>query len=224
MSKQTRGDKGEALVKECLEGIDGYHHLLNDVTYVNKKSEMSHQVDHIFIHPHGVFVVETKNYFGRIISDTHDSYWIKEVRGEQIKISNPLKQNKSHAITVSRLLKGKYNVIPVVVFVQNNAPYIGDENVINLSDLPLFIESYPYKKKISKSDMDKIAKSLDRRSSDISKEEHVENIGYLKQMKKEFRDEMSFAIENNKCPRCGHPIIRKGYNFFCSYCDFKFKL
>lgn len=224
MSKQSRGDKGEALVTECLELINGYHHLLNDVTYVNKKSEMSHQIDHIYIHPHGVFVVETKNYYGKIISDTHDSFWIKEVNGEQIKISNPLKQNKSHAITVARLLKGKYNVIPVVVFVQNNAPYIGDENVINLNDLPLFIESYPFKRKISKADIDKIAKSLDRRSSDISKEEHVENIGYLKQMKKEFRDEMSFAIENNKCPRCGHPIIRKGYNFFCSYCDFKFKL
>lgn len=224
MSKQTRGDKGEALVKECLEKIKGYHHLLNDVTYVNKKSEMSHQIDHIFIHPHGVFVVETKNYFGKIISDTNDSFWIKEVNGEQIKISNPLKQNKSHAITVSRLLKGNYNVIPVVVFVKNNAPYIGDENVINLCDLPLFIESYPYKRKISNTDMDKIAKSLDRRSSDISKEEHIENIGYLKQMKKEFRDEMSYAIENNKCPRCGHPIIRKGFNFYCSYCDFKFKL
>ena len=82
MSKQSRGDKGEALVKECLESMDGYHHLLNDVTYINKKSEMSHQLDHIFIHPHGVFVVETKNYFGKIISDTHDSYWIKEVKGD----------------------------------------------------------------------------------------------------------------------------------------------
>ena len=49
-------------------------------------------------------------------------------------------------------------------------------------------------------------------------------MGTGEQMKKEFRDEMSFAIENNKCPRCGHPIIRKGYKFLCSYCDFNFKL
>ena len=146
------------------------------------------------------------------------------MNGEQIKISNPLKQNKSHAITVYRLLKGNYEVIPVVVFVKNNAPYIGDENVINLNDLPLFIDSYPFKKKLTKNEIDKIAKSLDNKSSELSKEEHIENISYLKQMKKEFRDEMSFAIENNKCPRCGHPIIQKGYNFFCSYCPFKFKL
>lgn len=224
MSKKSRGDKGEALVIEELNKIKENHFLLNDITFINKKSEMSHQIDHILIHPHGVFVIETKNYFGKIIAETNESYWIKEVNGEQIKISNPLKQNKSHAITIYKALKGEYDVISIVVFVKNNAPYLGDENVINLSDLLLFIESYPYKKKISKGKMEKIAKSLDRKSSDISKEEHVENIGYLKQMKKEFKDEMSYAIENNKCPRCSHPIIRKGFSFICSYCDFRFKL
>ena len=39
MSKVSRGDKGEALVKECLESIDGYHRIINDYTYLNKKSE-----------------------------------------------------------------------------------------------------------------------------------------------------------------------------------------
>ena len=224
MSKQTRGDKGEAFVKECLESMDGYHQIINDVTFINKKSEMSHQIDHIFISSKGIFVIETKNYFGNIISDTNDSYWIKEVNGKQIKISNPLKQNKSHAFTIYKELRGKYDVFPVVVFVQNNAPYMGDENVINLYDLPLFLKTYPTRTRIKKEDIDKIAKLLNKHSSDISKEEHIENISYLKQMKQDFRDEMSFALENNKCPRCGHIIIRKGYNFFCSYCDFKFKL
>lgn len=223
MSKQSRGDKGEALVKECLESMSGYHQIINDFTYFNKRSEMSHQIDHIFIHPHGVFVIETKAYYGKIISDTHDSFWIKEVNGEQVKIANPLKQNKSHAFIILKILKGKYDVIPVVVFTHNNAPYM-DDNVINLNDLPLFIESYPFKKKLSKKQIDGAYKSITNRSSDISKEEHVENISYLKQIKKEIRDEMSYAIENNKCPRCGHPFVHRGYNFFCSYCDFKFKL
>ena len=223
MSKQSRGDKGEALVKECLESIPDYHQIINDYTYWNKRSEMSHQIDHIFIHPHGVFVIETKAYYGKIISDTHDSFWIKEIKDQRIKIANPLKQNKSHMFIVSKLLKGKYDVIPVVVFTHNNAPYM-DENVINLNDLPLFIESYPYKKKLKPVDIDSIYKTINRHSSDISIEEHVENISYLKQIKKELRDEMSYAIENNKCPRCGHPFVHRNNNFFCSYCDFKFKL
>ena len=223
MSKQSRGDKGEALVKECLENIAGYHKIINDITYWNNKSEMSHQIDHIFINNHGVFVIETKAYFGKIIADTNDSFWIKEIRGEKIKISNPLKQNKSHMYIISHLLKGKYDVIPVVVFAKDNAPYL-DDNVINLSDLPLFIESYPYKKKISDKEIDSIYRIINRHQSDISKEEHVENISYLKQIKKEIKDEIAYAIENNKCPRCGHLILHRNYNFFCSQCDFKFKL
>ena len=75
------------------------------------------------------------------------------MKNERVKISNPLKQNKSHAIVVQKLLKKKYEVIPVVVFVKNNAPYMGDENVINLKDLLLFIDSYPYEKELSKEDI-----------------------------------------------------------------------
>ena len=224
MSKVSRGDKGEALVSASLENIKEYHYLFNDVTFLNKKSEMTHQIDHILIHPHGVFVIETKNYYGKITLVKGENYWMKDTGKEKVKISNPLKQNKGHAITLFRILKGKYEIIPVVVFVKNNAPYLGDENVINLEDLLLFIESYPYKKKLSKKEIDSGASTIKRNISTIDKQEHVENISYLKQMKKEFRDEMSYAIENNKCPRCGHAMISKNFVFKCSYCDFNFKL
>ena len=60
MSKQSRGDKGESLVRKSLSKIKEYHKVLNDVTFINQKSEMTHQIDHILIHPHGVFVIETK--------------------------------------------------------------------------------------------------------------------------------------------------------------------
>ncbi len=224
MSKQSRGDKGELIVIETLKKIKVKHHLLNDVMFQVGKNEMTHQIDHILIHPHGVFVIETKNYYGKIISDTGDSYWLKVIKNEEIKISNPLKQNKSHSVVVYRLLKGKYEVVPVVVFVKNNAPYIGDENVINLSDLLLFIDSYPYKKKLSEKSIDEINNILEKNISDISKDEHVETIGYLKQMKEEFRRDMTFAIENNKCPWCGSPIIKRGYEYKCGKCKFAFKL
>ena len=185
MSKVSRGDKGEALVSASLENIKEYHSLFNDVTFLNKKSEMTHQIDHILIHPHGVFVIETKNYYGKISLVKGENYWIKDTGKEKVKISNPLKQNKGHAVTLFRILKGKYDIIPIVVFVKNNAPYLGDENVINLDDLLLFIESYPYKKKLSKKEIDSVTSIIKRSISSIDKKEHVENISYLKQMKKE---------------------------------------
>ena len=223
MSTKSRGQLGEKKVKDLLKKEKEYHKVLNDVTFVVGKSEMSHQIDHILIHPHGVFVIETKNYFGEIICDTHDSFWLKVVKGKAEKISNPLKQNKSHMIVVSRLLKGKYDVIPVVVFVKNNAPYI-DDNAINMKDLPLFIESYPYKTLLEKKDIDFIYKELKNNKSNLSKAEHLENIGYLKEMKKEFRLEMEYALETGKCPRCDGEIIENNMEFHCTNCDFKFKL
>ena len=224
MSKQSRGDKGEKIVSSLLEGINEYKYVLNDVTFLNKKSEMTHQIDHILIHPHGVFVIETKNYYGNISTVPGETFWIKKVNGEKIKISNPLKQNKSHAITMWRILKGEYNVIPVVVFVQNNAPYLGDENVINLDDLLLFIESYPYEHKYQKKTIDKIYKTIHRKISKVTKEEHIENISYLKQIKKEIKDEIAYAVENNICPRCGSKMLSKGFAYCCSKCNFNFKL
>ncbi len=224
MSKQSRGDKCELIVTETLNIINAKHHLLNDVMFQVGKNEMTHQIDHILIHPHGVFVIETKNYYGKIISDTGDSFWLKVIKDEEIKISNPLKQNKSHAVVVYRLLKGKYEVVPVVVFVKNNAPYMGDENVINLKDLLLFIDSYPFKKKLSDKSIDEIKDILLKNISKVSKDEHIETIGYLKQMKEEFRRDMAFAIENNKCPWCGSAIIKRGYDFKCSTSKFAFKL
>ena len=224
MSKVSRGDKGEKLVSSLLEEIKEYKYILNDVTFLNKKSEMTHQIDHILIHPHGVFVIETKNYYGKISTVKDETFWIKEVNGEKVTISNPLKQNKSHAITIWKILHGEYNVIPVVVFVQNNAPYLGDENVINLDDLLLFIESYPYDHKYQKKTIDKIYKAIHRKISKVSKEEHIENISYLKQIKKEIKNEIAYAVENNLCPRCGSKMLSKGYSYCCSKCNFNFKL
>ena len=224
MSKRTRGEKGEQLVSSLLETIKEYKYIHNDVTILNKKSEMTHQIDHILIHPHGIFIIETKNYYGKISVPKDEPFWIKEVNGEKIQIANPLKQNKSHAITVWRLLKGKYNVIPVVVFVQNNAPYLGNENVINLDDLLLFIESYPYQHKYQKKTIDEINKIISRKVSKVTKEEHLENISYLKQIKKEIKNEIAYAVENNICPRCGSKMLSKGYSYCCSKCNFNFKL
>ena len=224
MSTVSRGNKGEKAVITKLKHEKKYHRVINDAIFLTEKSEMTHQIDHILIHPHGVFVIETKNYFGTIISDTGEPFWIKEIRGERTKISNPLIQNKSHAKIINRILEKKYDVVPVVVFVKNNAPYMGDENVINLKDLILFIESYPYIKILDRKEIDEIYKVIKANIAKISKSEHVKNIGYLKQINDELRQEKEYAIETRTCPRCGGKIIENNLTFSCEKCDFKFKI
>ena len=224
MSKKTRGEKGEKAVVKILKKERFYHKIINNAVFLTEKSEMTHQIDHILIHPHGVFVIETKNYYGQIISNTGDSFWLKRIKGEATKISNPLIQNKSHAKIIKRIVGKNVEVIPVVVFVKNNAPYMGDENVINIKDLLLFIESYPFAREMEKEEIDNIYRLIKKEKSDISNAEHVQNISYLKQINLELRAEKEYAIETRICPRCGAKIIEKDLLFSCSKCDFKFKL
>ena len=222
MSKVSRGEKGEEKVIDVLSDIKEYHHLLNNIVIVNSRSEMSHQIDHILIHPHGLFVIETKNYYGDI--SYSDNNWYVSIRGNKKKITNPLLQNKSHAIELYKALNGRYQIIPVVVFVKNNAPYFDDENVINIDDLLLFIESYPYEHQYTDKTIDKIKELIDKASADISNKEHVENISYLKQYKKESYAEKEYALEKGICPRCNSKILNRGYHYKCSKCDFAFKI
>ena len=222
MSKLSRGQKGEDLVNKRLDLIKEHHFLFDDVTFINKNSEMTHQIDHLFIHPHGIFVFETKNYYGEVIYDK--GKWSRNIDGKFKTMHDPLRQNKSHAITVYKMLKGKYEVIPAVIFVKNNAPYTGDENVINLNDLELFIESYPYKHKLRDDTIDKIAEEIKKNIKDVSKAYHVENISYLKAVRTELRKEKEYAITKGICPRCGKKMLIKGNKFKCSNCDYKFDL
>lgn len=224
MSKLSRGIKGEQIVIDTLNDIKEYHHLLNNITLINRISKMSHQIDHILIHPHGIFIIETKNYYGELIYEENTKQWFKIIDNQKIRISNPLLQNKSHQKEVYHALKGEYKPISVVVFVKNNAPYFPDENVINLNDLILFIESYPYEHKYTKATIDKIKTKIEKRLSDVSMDEHLENIEILKMYRKEQQMEISYAIEHHKCPVCDAPIIQKGSIFKCSKCSYNFKL
>ena len=123
-----------------------------------------------------------------------------------------------------RILKGEYNVIPVVVFVQNNAPYMPEDNAINLDDLLLFIDSYPYEHKYTNKTLDKIKAMIDKKISDVSIDEHLENIDIIKTYRKQQQAEIAYAIESHKCPRCGGPILQKGNIFKCYKCDFNFNI
>ena len=212
------------MVSDVLEQIGDGSVLLNDVTLTNASSGMSHQLDHVLIHPHGVFVIETKNYFGTMLYDEATKSWHKVIRGKKSKISSPLMQNKSHAISLRKAIKSKYPIIPVVVFVKENAPYIPDENVINLSDLSLFIESYPYQRLLSASEIKDATQTIQQVSSAISNKEHVENIRYYKQYQRELRAEITYALEKGKCPYCQGRILTNGVDYKCEKCTFKFKL
>lgn len=223
MSKLSRGKKGESQVSDILSSLDGYHKVIDDYTYLNEKTNISHQIDHILIHPHGVFVIETKSYYGVIDTNHNDTVWFKTIKGVKTHFSNPLIQNKSHALIIKRMLDKNIDIISVVVFTRNNAPMI-DDNVININDLVLFVESYPYKRLLNEKEIDTINKLLLSKGSKVSLKEHKANIEAVKKATKEKQEDKRIAIEKRICPICGNPISTTGYTYYCKKCGYKFSL
>ncbi len=224
MSKKSRGEQGERIVSTLLKSLHPNAKLIDNATFIFGKNDMSHQIDHIYIHPYGIFVFETKNYYGDISTDKTYTNWRRTIRGKAEVLANPLKQNYSHTLLVSHMFKRKYDVIGAIIFVRDNAPYGGDYNLINLKDVPLFIESYPYKMILSKKEIDMIYEHILSQKVDISNKEHVESIGYLKQLNKELKDEKIYAIERRICPRCGGKIRVRNTTYRCESCNFNFIL
>lgn len=75
------------------------------------------QIDHIFVSPYGVFVVETKNMKGWIFGTERQATWTQKIYRSSHKFQNPLRQNYRHTEAIRNLLDLDGDVIhSIVVF------------------------------------------------------------------------------------------------------------
>ena len=61
--KYRRGIAGEELVEESLQELSDEYFLLNDITLPQTRMN----IDHLILGPNGIFVIEAKNYDGKIV-------------------------------------------------------------------------------------------------------------------------------------------------------------
>ncbi|SFU18016.1 nuclease-related domain-containing protein [Pseudomonas marincola] len=54
------------------------------------------QIDHVFISPYGIFVLETKNMSGWIFGSEKQAQWMQQIFKRRFKFQNPLRQNYKH--------------------------------------------------------------------------------------------------------------------------------
>ena len=224
MSKQSRGDLGEQKVITLLNSMSEYAHIINNLT-LDGSSGITHQIDHIYISSKGIFVIESKSYYGKINGNINDSIWIKEVKNKKERMPNPITQNKSHVRIVKKTLKNDLPIISVVVFTLNNAPYFPNENVINLDDLEMFLKEYSVDRTLSKLEIDSTYNYLLSKESYSNMNDHLQTIKKIKKARAESHKEIAYALENRKCPRCQSPIKEEANNhFICPKCGFHFHL
>ena len=104
-SGYRRGSEGEKKVTKILTSTLGDEYsLINDV-YIH---DGYGNIDHIVLGPNGVFVIETKNYAGRIMCDGDE--WSSQHTGKfnrliHYDIGSPSRQVKRNAVRVKRVIE-----------------------------------------------------------------------------------------------------------------------
>lgn len=103
------------------------------------------QIDNILVNRYGIFVIEVKNYAGRVYGGIKDRLWYHESAGKTKQMHsflNPTIQNNGHVAALRALLKNHPNLryYPIVAF-SNNCELVGvTPNVVNFRDLIIAIK------------------------------------------------------------------------------------
>ena len=104
LSSKEKGDLGEITIREkILRELNPNERMLNNYITQGTSSNTS-QIDHIVIKPSGVYVIETKNYEGKILGKRDELEWIQVLAAGHVKnkFYNPVKQNYTHIKNIKK--------------------------------------------------------------------------------------------------------------------------
>ena len=109
VSPEEKGEIGEDIIYRDLDRIEGRKAFLPNC-YIPKHNGGTTEIDLIFLHESGVYVIESKNYSGWIFGDEEQEYWTQCLRSvggvaEKKQFYNPLWQNEIHIYALMELLQ-----------------------------------------------------------------------------------------------------------------------
>lgn len=102
--RKDKGKFGEYESFNKLEKIKGDHRILTNV-YLPKGNGETTEVDLIYIHETGIYVIESKNYSGWIYGNEKNKFWTQVLnKRSKNKFYNPIWQNNTHIKYLSKVL------------------------------------------------------------------------------------------------------------------------
>ena len=118
------------------------YRAFDNVTISNESGTT--QIDHIYVSPFGVFVVETKNLSGWIFGGENQSQWTQTIYKKKSKFQNPLRQNYKHIKTLESLLQLPISKLHTVVVFTGNSTFKTPlpKCVCTLSNFTDYIKSF----------------------------------------------------------------------------------
>jgi hypothetical protein len=158
------GLKGEVTVTQVLaRELSNDTYILNDVTV--KRGMHSAQIDHVVVSPKGIFLIETKNWRGKLSGDEKDRQWIQNKGGNipPVKVSNPVMQNQRHLDVFSQFLKAHKidwpDVFLVLVMMNPTSEWdIGNlsATILRPDEVSEFISYHPSSRAYSEQEVDTV--------------------------------------------------------------------
>lgn len=180
-----KGAYGEYLTFNILKNIDGK--ILTNL-YLPKLKGWTTEVDLVFINSKGIFVIESKNYSGRIYGSSNSKFWMQILKNNQRnKFYNPIFQNRIHINAIKNILKdvNENDIYSIVVFSERcniDNVNVSSENVkvIKRNYLESTIKDIMHSNfvKFNDDEVNDLHNKLLRYSdvSEIEKEQHIQNI------------------------------------------------
>lgn len=202
-TEEEKGARGEKYVRFELERCKNENaYIVNDL-FLKGQDGKTAQIDHVFINKNGIWVIETKNYSGKIFGKEEDREWTQVLAygEEKHKFYNPIKQNNTHVYRVKEKLGWDSPVFSVVVFIDADISNVKATGVYYANELKrvLWMNTGI---NLKEKEMDQYYNELlyYKETCIITKEEHIENIQRTQ------RD-----LGKKICPRCGgNLLIRVG--------------
>ena len=199
-SPWAKGQIGELLVRLFA------HWQLDKQTYRRQHNvtlntpDGTTQIDHVFLSPYGIFVLETKNMSGWIFASEKQAQWTQKFPKHSFKFQNPLRQNHKHL----KALEATLGVSPehlhsVITFVGGST--FKTEVPANVTEgigFVRYIKSFR-QQVFSAAEVDAMLHALQtgRRARTLATHrEHVQNL-----------KRRSDPTAERQCPRCGSALV-----------------
>ncbi len=198
-----KGILGEWSVRFWMRGLRKKYKIIHNLTFT--VDEKSVQVDHIVIGKNGVFVIETKNYVGRIYGSEKNHHWTQVLAYGKVKhkLFNPIKQNRGHIYALNKALP-EHQDIPfqsIIVFTLKSKLFVDATTpIVSPIRLKRTIKRTKAKRTLSENEIESIAERLQtlKQENNVSLRKHVKSIRRRQE-----------GIKNDICPRCGGKLIEK---------------
>lgn len=200
---KLKGYAGERTVSRHLHRLSRYSYIvLNDLMLLTGKRLT--QIDHIVVSVYGIFVIETKNYQGRICGSDRAENWAQELHGKKYPFRNPFRQNYAHIQALKALLELEDDDLFISMATFSDKAELNvntEQELVHFSKLRRAIRAYRHTV-FSWDTVQYMAGAILCAN--------VDSKAARKQLLDQIDSEIAyqnFALRNGLCPRCGGTLL-----------------